>query len=104
MCGGCIGGGREEVGGNDSGEWLLLTLSCSVCWVTCEILFIDLMSCGIRCHLWLCCVDHTYVWSVQACGVEPWAHRGSKVSAVWLVVPQLYVGVVGPSWTIEQTK
>lgn len=61
MCGGYIGGGREDAGGSDPREWLLFILSCCICWVTCEILFIDLMSCGIRCHLWLCSIDHTYV-------------------------------------------
>lgn len=47
------------------------------------------------------------VWSVQACGVELWAPSSSKISIVWLVVPQVPsagVGVVGPSWAIEQTK
>lgn len=89
MCGGCVGGGREEVGGSDSGEWLLLILSCSMCWVICEILFIDLTSCGIRCHLWLRDTGRASVWSVLACGVEPWAPSSSKVRAVWLAVPQL---------------
>lgn len=49
---------------------------------------------------------YVYV-SVQACGVEPWAPNSSKVSTVWLVVPQLSpasLGVVDPSWAIEQTK
>lgn len=93
--------------GSDSGERLLFILSCSMCWVICEILFIDLMSYGIRCHLWLRYIVCTSVWSVLVCGVEPRAPSSSRVSAVWLAVPQLppaSVGVVGPSWAVEQTK
>lgn len=54
--------GGEEVGGSDAGERLLFRLSCYICGVLCETLYIDLMSCGTRCHLWPefpCCLDHT---------------------------------------------
>ena len=33
-----------------SGEWLLLLVI--LYWVTCEILYIDKMNCGVGSHLW----------------------------------------------------
>lgn len=55
---------------------MLILFCCCICWVICEILYIGLISWGIRCPLWTeftCYIDHTYMWSVQACcRVEPW--------------------------------
>lgn len=72
------------MGGSDPGEWLLLILSCCyICWVICELLYIDELWDGMSSLARICLLCSLYFWvELQAsvglnCGLSMVRHQGA---------------------------